>query len=139
MNIEDEDIGYQRAKREGLGNFQEDNWAWIRECFGEESASSKKERVLRFIEEALELAQAAGLSQGECLTMVDYVFSRSVGEPKQETGGTVVCLAALCSAMGFDMMTAAFVELERCKLNTGRIREKHFNKGPGIRTGHDEA
>lgn len=137
MSLEDEDIGYQRAKRETLGNFQEDNWAWIRECFGEEFARSKKERALRFIEEALEVVQASGLTQGEALTLVDYVFSRPVGEVKQEVGGAVVCLAALCSASEMDMMTAAFTELERCKLNTDRIRQKHAGKGPGIRTGHE--
>jgi hypothetical protein len=120
-----------------MSNFQDASWAWIRECFGEEFAHSQEERTLRFLEEALELAQAAGLNRQDAEHLVDYVYNRPAGEVKQEVGGVVVCLGALCSAAGIDMERAGWEEHARCKLHTDRIRQKHLAKGPGIRTGHE--
>jgi NTP pyrophosphatase (non-canonical NTP hydrolase) len=116
------------------GSFQQQNWEWILECFGERFARSTEERALRFLEEALELAQAAGIDRDHALTVVSYVYDRAVGETRQEVGGTMVCLAALCSQLGIDLDEAAWRELARCRLNTEKIRGKHLAKPLGIRT-----
>ena len=65
----------------------------------------------RFLEEALELAQSFGCSNKEAHELVDYVFSRDVGQPEQEVGGVMVTLAALCSNAEIDMNGAGNQEL----------------------------
>lgn len=119
-----------------MSNFQDENWTWIHECFGDAFASSRTERALRFLEEALELAQSSGIGRDYAGRLLDYVFGRPAGEVRQEVGGVMVCLAALCSQAGVDMEQAGWDELRRCHLNTKRIREKHLSKAIGIRTSH---
>lgn len=86
---------------------------WLLQCFGEAIAADKDERNHRFLEESLELVQSTGCTRSEAHQLVDYVFGRSVGEPKQETGGVMVTLAALCRAQGLNMHEAGEVELQR--------------------------
>ena len=113
--------------------FQERCWRWAHECFGAKIAESREERALRFIEEALELVQASGVSVSQAYDMVDYVYGRKVGELQQEVGGTMVCLAALCAASGIDMEIAADVELTRCWSEIVKIRGKHLAKDQGVK------
>lgn len=108
--------------------FQERVFPWTTECFGEEIASDKTERNHRFIEEALELVQAAGATENECHQLVDYVFGRSVGELTQEIGGVMVTLAALCNAHGENMHEAGDAELLRCWSIIEKIRAKQAAK-----------
>lgn len=75
---------------------------WIRESLGEESASNGIERTLRFVEEAVELAQACGVDAGIVRRLVDYVFDRSVGDPPKEIAGCMVSLYGAASALGVD-------------------------------------
>lgn len=108
--------------------YQNRVFSWINRCFGARIAMDITERNLRFLEEALELVQATGLSKYEVLELVEYVYHRPVGAPQQGVGGTMVCLAALCSAVGIDLDVAAELELTRCHANTHKIQEKHANK-----------
>ncbi|AKR55755.1 hypothetical protein XM25_08073 [Devosia sp. H5989] len=87
--------------------------AWMLECFGAEIAADKIERADRFIEEALELAQATGWSAERGHALVDYVFSRPVGEIGQEVGGVMVTLAALCNVFGVGINAEARREVDR--------------------------
>jgi hypothetical protein len=87
-------------------NFQERVHYWVEAAFGTEAAQDKMERVHRFIEEALELAQSLGCSPSEAHQLVDYVFSRGVGDPLQELGGTMTTIAALSAIHGLDMEQA---------------------------------
>ena len=84
------------------------------------------ERSFRFIEEALELAQATGLTKEEVLRVVDYVYSRPVGEPKQEVGGVMVTLAILCSAADIDLEDASWLEFKR--IDTAEMKQKIHDK-----------
>jgi hypothetical protein len=59
-----------------MSNFQNENWTWIIECFGEDFARSQAERGLRFLEEALELCQASGMPKAHALRLIDYVYDR---------------------------------------------------------------
>ena len=95
---------------------------WILECFGSEIANDKQERNHRFLEESLEAVQSLGCTIGEAYQLVDYVFNRPVGEPKQEIGGVMVTLAALCLANDIDMFKEGWTELHR--INTPSVIEK---------------
>jgi len=77
--------------------FQDRLGYWMHECFGPTISADKVERNDRFIEEALELAQASGYSKDRAHALVDYVFTRPQGEINQEVGGVMVTLAALAS------------------------------------------
>jgi hypothetical protein len=106
---------------------------WMYACFGEKITDDKVERNHRFLEESLELVQALGYSKDQALQMVEYVYSRPAGNPHQEIGGTLVCLAALAHANGLDMEVAGEDELIRCFDKTEIIRNKHANKPSEIR------
>lgn len=58
-----------------------------------------EERAIRFGEEALELMQVEGVTADAAHQLVDYVFSRPVGEREQEIGGVLVTLAGYFSAV----------------------------------------
>jgi pantoate kinase len=86
---------------------------WVIECFSEENLFNKHERSQRFIEEAIELAQASGLSKENVKSLVEYVYDRPIGEFYQEVGGVMVTLAGLCTAFTEDLKDCAKQELRR--------------------------
>lgn len=108
--------------------FQRRMDVWVLECFGPEIAADKVERNHRFLEEALELVQACGCTASEAHQLVDYTFSRPVGEKRQEAGGAFTTLSALCSAHGLDMMQCAEDELARIWTLVAKIRAKQAAK-----------
>ena len=93
--------------------------------------SNRIERTHRFLEEALELAQANGCSREDAWALVDYVYDRPVGTPGLEVGGVMVTLAALCSAGMIDMDEAGDRELKRNWERIDTIRAKQAAKPPG--------
>lgn len=101
---------------------------WMLECFGAEVSRDRTGRSHRFLEESLELVQAAGCSASEAHQLVDYVFGRPVGELAQEVGGVMVTLAALCLAQDVDMHAAGETELARVWTKIDVIRAKHAAK-----------
>lgn len=105
---------------------------WVLACFGEVIAANKLERNQRFLEEALELVQACGLSKTDCLRLIDYVYNREAGERSQEVGGVMVTLAALCNAWHVDMQTAAEKELTRVWSCVNKIRLKQQSKNNAL-------
>lgn len=108
--------------------FQQRVWPWLLKCFGVEIANDKTERNHRFLEEALELVQSLGCTQEEAHQLVDYVFSRPVGEPFQESGGVMVTHAALCLANDLDMHSNGETELARVWTKVEQIRAKQAAK-----------
>lgn len=113
-----------------LRKFQRLTLGWCYACFGKTTALDKTERNWRFLEESLELVQSLGGTKEDALKMVDYVFGRPPGETRQEVGGVMVTLAALCNANDIDLMTAAVDELERVCTHEmiEKIRIKHASK-----------
>jgi hypothetical protein len=109
-------------------SFQQRVRPWLNECFGEEVARNRAERNHRFLEEALELVQSLGCTWEDARKLVDYVFSRDVGEPNQELGGVMVTLAALSFANSLDMNAAGETELARVWQKIDVIREKQARK-----------
>lgn len=106
--------------------------SWMLETFGEKVLSDKKERSHRFAEEALELLQATGYTKEELQTMIEYVYNRPAGDIKQEVGGTVHCLSALCTAHHITMGHEVIDVMLHCEQNSEKIRQKHSQKPDSI-------
>jgi hypothetical protein len=111
-----------------MNEFQTRVAPWLEACFGKEISADKTERNHRFLEEALELVQANGCTRSEAHQLVDYVFSRPVGELHQEAGGVMVTLAALCLASDVDMHQAGEDELSRIWTKIDQIRARQAAK-----------
>jgi len=101
---------------------------WTVACFGKEISCDKVERNHRFVEEALELAQACDCTASEAHQLVDYVFNRPVGDKKQEVGGVALTLAALCNAHDINDQECAETELSRVWTHLEKIRAKQLTK-----------
>lgn len=111
-----------------LFEFQVKVWNWLLTCFGVAIARDKDERNQRFLEEALELVQATGMPAEVAHNLVDYVYGRPVGIDRQEVGGVIITLSALCSANGIDLNDAAGTELLRIWSKIDTIRQKQAAK-----------
>jgi hypothetical protein len=109
-------------------SFQSSVDAWMLACFGAEIAADRTERNHRFLEESLELVQSFGCTVGEARQIVEYVYGRPRGTPRQEVGGVLVTLAALCSAAHLNMAAAGEDELARVWTAIDRIRAKQAAK-----------
>ena len=88
---------------------------WVIEHLGIEVADNKYVRCSRFCEESLELLQSLDYPKEDIYKLIDYVYSRPVGEPFQEVGGVTITLNSLCSCTGveIDIEDAGSIELER--------------------------
>lgn len=111
-----------RATLAQPADFQQRAVAWVRAAFGTEPADCKEERAHRFLEESLELVQAAGVSAGDAHALVEYVYQRPAGEFEQEVGGVLLTLAPLAAAHGVRMEAAGEAELAR--VNSPAVLEK---------------
>ena len=114
-----------------LGTFQIRVAEWLAACFGRNVAMDRDERLHRFLEEALELAQASGCTKDDAVQLVNYVFSRPPGDLVGEVGGVMVTLAGLCEASGVDLEDASELELARNWSRTEEIRAKRARKHVG--------
>lgn len=113
---------------QAMRDFQDRVNRWVVDCFGEAAADDTVERNHRFIEEALELAQANGATKKECDQLVEYVFGRSKGDVGQEVGGVMLTLAALCTSMRMSMGACGEIELNRVWTKIDMIRKKQAAK-----------
>lgn len=86
---------------------------WVTEVFGEDSLYNLHERCCRFVEEALELAQAVGLDPWTVIDLVARVYSRPPGDPTKELGGALVALRALAGGLNINSNGAENWEIER--------------------------
>jgi hypothetical protein len=111
-----------------MKKFQAGVGSWMQFCFGSIISSNAQERNHRFLEEALELVQSCGCTQDEAYQLVNYVFTRPVGDKEQETGGVLVTLAALCNAHNLDMHACGDSELSRIWSKVEEIRTKQAAK-----------
>ena len=111
-----------------MSSFQERVKEWITHCFGSRITRHRQERCLRFLEEALELAQSCDLSREYALKILEYVYSRPKGEIHQEIGGVMITLAALASCVQEDMQVCGELELSRVWGKIQEIRAKQASK-----------
>lgn len=91
---------------------QADIFRWAQNTFGE-VAATPRERALRFVEEALELAQACDLEEIDVKLITDRVFGRDAGDHFKEMGQAALTLEALAECHKVDLNTAANVEFAR--------------------------
>lgn len=111
-----------------LDKYQKNVFDWMAKCFQRKEALTLKQRAFRFLEEANELAQAAGVTREDAVRTVDYVYARPVGQIKQELGGVMVTACGVATAAGLSLATAGHLELRRCVENTEKIRAKDLRK-----------
>jgi hypothetical protein len=116
-----------------IATFQHAVMLWMEQCFGHATNGQKKSvRNFRFLEEALELVQAAGMSREDVMRQVEYTYNRPAGEPAQELGGVMVTLAAWAGTHGLQMSEHGPAELMRIDTPAmvAKIRAKQASK-PG--------
>lgn len=131
---------YESGRR-GAGSYQ-DRVAEAHHALFHDDPTDIPERLARHVEETLETAQAFGMSADEVRQLVDYTFSRPVGEPAKEIGANLLTLASLCIVTGHDMMTCGEADLEKLKRpeTITRIRAKRATRhGRGPLPGLDPA
>lgn len=110
-------------------SFQRRVELWLFETFPRAHITDSKVRAFRFLEEALELAQACDCNRDQAIAIVEYVYGRPKNDnPRQEIGGVEVTLAALCYALRVELVECAEQELKRCWLNIDKIRAKQAAK-----------
>lgn len=108
--------------------FQSMVYHWMQACFGPDDTASVQQRGWRFTEEAIELAQATGVTEDDVIKLVRRCYSRPVGEPTQEVGGVLVTLSGLCTALDIDMQHAGWQEVTRCWTMLPQIQAKNAAK-----------
>jgi NTP pyrophosphatase (non-canonical NTP hydrolase) len=103
---------------------------WMRRCFGTDPSVDTGDRAARFMEEALELAQAAGLSRDDAIALIAYVYDRPRGRVAEEVGDVLMTLCALATARNVALSEEGRAALQRCWENTDRIRAKNAARDP---------
>lgn len=90
-------------------------YEWARQLFAEKDLAEvgAETRLLRFLEEALELAQAGGMTGESAQAVLAEVFSRPVGDLHKELGGVMVTLEAFAASVGESLAEAEHDEIVR--------------------------
>lgn len=91
---------------------QKDLLDWAIETFGD-VAKNIDERAARLVEEAIEIAQAGGVSLATIEKITKHVYSRPAGEIGQEIGGVAFTLATFAERTGFSVSAELQKEWER--------------------------
>jgi hypothetical protein len=73
----------------------------------------KHERAMRMLEEALELAQASGVTAPEISVIFEHVWSRPVGNIGQEHAGVMISLLSSATANGIYLEDVTQAEIDR--------------------------
>lgn len=103
---------------------------WVREALGPGILLDVRERALRHLEEAMELAQALGIGQIDANALSGRVWSRPPGRARSEAAGSLFTLVVLADVEGIDLEHELLIELARVERPEliARIREKHAEK-----------
>lgn len=101
---------------------------FLRDAFPGDPSVVPKTRALRFLEEAMELAQSMGITKEKALEQLEYTFSREIGDPKQEFGGTVFTLTAVGNALCLDLIEEGYASVDEAYGRIEQIREKSKKK-----------
>lgn len=100
-------------------------YSWVVSTFGLPNADVR-ERVLRFFEEAVELAQAERLPSETLAAILAHVYGKDPGDPAQEAGGVGTTLLAYCAAKGLSADTCERREFERVlAIDPEQFRRRH--------------
>jgi len=91
---------------------QKDVLEWIVASFGQH-AHNRDERAARLVEEAIEIAQAAGVPLAVLRRIADRVYARPAGELRQEIGGLGITILGLAANCGIDFAAETLREWQR--------------------------
>lgn len=101
---------------------------WAVENFGE-VARNVDERAARLVEEAIEVAQHAGVPTYVIERIMRRVYSRPVGDLGQELGGVGIALMAVAENSGLGFQTEILKEWDRVQaLPKEHWQRKHAEK-----------
>ncbi|AFU88036.1 hypothetical protein CcrColossus_gp166 [Caulobacter phage CcrColossus] len=101
---------------------------WLERCLGKKTLNSRKDRAIRVLEEAIELAQAAGISREKALEQLNHTYGRPKGRPYQEIAGVLNAALLTAEAYGYDGLTLGVEEWRRVENKMDLIREKNRSK-----------
>jgi hypothetical protein len=88
-------------------------YEWVQLAFGPEHANSVQQRAVRFLEEAIELYQAAHGDLAMAHKLLDYVFARPVGVLHKEIGAVGLTLLTVAAAAEYNAEAEERMEVER--------------------------
>lgn len=101
---------------------------WATRVFGT-ITTRIEERAMRVVEEAIEVAQAAGISQNTVEKILYRIYGKEPGRIEEEMGGLLVTTLAMCEVLGAEADELERNEIERIlALPEGRVQEKHETK-----------
>jgi hypothetical protein len=101
---------------------------WAVKAFGP-VAKNRDERAIRFAEEAIEVGQTEGVTKEQMLMLVERVYSRPIGDIRQEIGGAMFTLEALCANIGLNPTIECDIEFDRVqKWPLSYWQKKHAEK-----------
>jgi NTP pyrophosphatase (non-canonical NTP hydrolase) len=98
--------------------------AWACETFSSEVAMNIAERLMRFTEEAVELAMACDMPRATLDKITERVYGREPGNIKQETAQCQVTLELLAKVLNIDLDAAADEEFQRVQ----SIPKEHWDR-----------
>ena len=118
-------------------------YQWGVRAFGGLHMVDPKVRALRLLEEAAELAQAAGVPEGQAALCVQHVYKRPPGNMLQEMGGVFVTALVFCEARGWDpeqvvleevqrVLAKPFAQRNQAKLDAGLTGEEWHTTGAPV-------
>lgn len=114
--------------RSTIKEFQSEVKRWALSIFPTAYVYNRRERAHRMLEEAMELAQACGCNKEEARDLMNYVWSRPVGQPNKELGDLAVTTAALAEGCGLDLEICANLQLQDCWDKRDTIAAKQASK-----------
>jgi hypothetical protein len=103
--------------------------AWLDEVFADQGRDPE-ERIIRTLEEVMELAQTENVTREQMHALVDQVMDKPVGEREQELGGTLVTLSSYMAVRqlnGVDAFNKEFVRVQDPEI-IEKIKAKHAGK-----------
>lgn len=110
-----------------IRNYQLAVKTWYDSLFrGTREEHTTKVLCMRFMEEAMELAQAVGLTQDDLVRQMRYTYSRPKGEVPQEIAGVMLTLQHVANDHIIDIQDEALAELER--VDTPEMRKIIYDK-----------
>ncbi len=89
--------------------------AWAVEMFGP-VALDRRERLSRFVEEAVELAHAENMPRSLLANIVERVYSRQQGATPKEIGQAQACLETFAESVGMSSEMEAELEWNRVRM-----------------------
>lgn len=85
---------------------------WAQQTFGD-VALDPHERTMRFVEEAVELAQSLGVDRALMETLIARVYAKPPGDRSRELGQCLGTFETLAIVLGIDADAEASAELVR--------------------------